>query len=156
MPRFEKIVLLARRSARKRNRFARSLGGEGNRIDHTFRWEGNKNTRRCRWKGIESSSYCIVNYIEKIITDFFPEIKKDIIDIPIICNSFPFPLHQRVFLFPSHPKLRTILFPSPPKLRIILFLFHADLRARSTTFSRKWLKSFNWEVNLKNYQRGKT
>ena len=89
--------------------------------------------------------------IENIFTDFFPEIKKDIIDIPIICNSIPYPLHLRVFLFPSHPKLRTILFPSPPKLRAILFLFHADLRARSTTFSRKWLKSLNWEVNIKHY-----
>ena len=136
---FEKVVLLARRSARKRNRFARSLGGEGNRIVRSFGWEGNKNTRRCRGKGIESSSFCIVNYIEKIFVDSFPEIKKDIIDIPIICNSIPFPLHLRVFLFPSHPKLRTILLLSCSELQAILFLFHADLRARSTTFSRKWL-----------------
>ena len=55
MLRFEKVVLLARRSARKRNRIARSLGGEGNRIGRSFGEEGNKNARRCKGKGIESS-----------------------------------------------------------------------------------------------------
>ena len=48
----KKVVLLACRSARKRNRIARSLGGEGNRIDHSFGQEGNKNIRRYRGKGI--------------------------------------------------------------------------------------------------------
>ena len=55
MLRFEKVVLFARRSARKRNRIARSLGGEGNRIGRSFGEEGNKNARRCKGKGIESS-----------------------------------------------------------------------------------------------------
>ena len=55
MLRFEKVVLLARRSAWKRNRIARSLGGEGNRIGRSFGEEGNKNARRCKGKGIESS-----------------------------------------------------------------------------------------------------
>ena len=55
MLRFEKVVLFARRSARKRNRIGRSLGGEGNRIGHSFGEEGNKNARRCKGKGIESS-----------------------------------------------------------------------------------------------------
>ena len=55
MLRFEKVVLLARRSPRKRNRIARSLGGEGNRIGRSFGEEGNKNARRCKGKGIESS-----------------------------------------------------------------------------------------------------
>ena len=50
----EKVVLLDRRSARKRNRIARSLGGEGNRIGRSFGEEGNKNARRCKGKGIES------------------------------------------------------------------------------------------------------
>ena len=36
----QKIVLLARRSARKRNRIARSLGGEGNRIVRSFEGKG--------------------------------------------------------------------------------------------------------------------
>ena len=54
MLRFEKVVLFARRSARKRNRIARSLGGEGNRIGRSFGEEGNKNARRCKGKGIES------------------------------------------------------------------------------------------------------
>ena len=55
MLRFEKVVLLARRSERKRNRIGRSLGGEGNRIGRSFGEEGNKNARRCKGKGIESS-----------------------------------------------------------------------------------------------------
>ena len=50
----EKVVLLARRSARKRNRIARTLGGEGNMIGRSFGQEGNKNTRRFKGKGIES------------------------------------------------------------------------------------------------------
>ena len=54
MLRFEKVVLFARRSARKRNRIARSLGGEGNRIGRSFGEEGNKITRRCWGKRIES------------------------------------------------------------------------------------------------------
>ena len=49
----EKVVLLACRSVRKRNKIARSLGQEGNRIARSFGWEGNKNTRRCKGKGIE-------------------------------------------------------------------------------------------------------
>ena len=36
MLRFEKVVLFARRSARTRNRIARSLGVEGNRIGRSF------------------------------------------------------------------------------------------------------------------------
>ena len=36
----QKIVLLARRSARKRNRIARSLGREGNRIVRSFGGKG--------------------------------------------------------------------------------------------------------------------
>ena len=36
----EKVVLLTCRSARKRNRIARSLGGEGIRIVLSFGWEG--------------------------------------------------------------------------------------------------------------------
>ena len=40
MLRFEKVVLLARRSARKRNRITRSLGGEGNRIVRSFGGNG--------------------------------------------------------------------------------------------------------------------
>ena len=55
MLRFEKAVLLACRSTRKRNRIARSLGGEGNRIGRSFGEEGNKNARRCKGKGIEST-----------------------------------------------------------------------------------------------------
>ena len=56
MLRFEKVVLFARtRSAQKRNRIGRSLGGEGNRIGRSFGQEGNKNARRCKGKGIESS-----------------------------------------------------------------------------------------------------
>ena len=50
----KKVVLLARSSARKRNRIARTLGGEGNRIGRSFGQEGNKNTRRFKGKGIES------------------------------------------------------------------------------------------------------
>ena len=55
MLRFDKVVLSARRSARKRNRIARSLGREWNRIVRSFGQEGNKITRRCWGKGIESS-----------------------------------------------------------------------------------------------------
>ena len=55
MLRFEKVVLFARRSARKRKRIACSLGGEGNRIGRSFGEEGNKNARRCKGKGIETS-----------------------------------------------------------------------------------------------------
>ena len=50
----EKVVLFARRYARKRNRIARTLRGEGNRIGRSFGQEGNKNTRRFKGKGIES------------------------------------------------------------------------------------------------------
>ena len=152
----EKVVLLARRSARKRIRFARSLGGEGNRIVRSFGWEGNKNTRRCKGKGIESQNIGMSR-------NFFFSFKKkanenalNIFKTQKEENSIPFPLYLRVFLFPSHPKLRAILFPSCPKLRAILFLFRTDLQARRTTFPRKWLKSFNWGINLKNCQRGKT
>ena len=45
---------------------------------------------------------------------------------------------------------RAILFLSPPKLRAILFFSAADLRAKSTTFSKKWLFSFKGGVNQKN------
>ena len=55
MLRFKKVVLFARRSARKRNRIGRTLWGEGNRIGRSFGQEGNKITRRCWGKGIESS-----------------------------------------------------------------------------------------------------
>ena len=40
MLRFDKVVLFARRSARKRNRIARSLGGEGNKIFRSFGGKG--------------------------------------------------------------------------------------------------------------------
>ena len=148
MLRFEKVVLSTRISARKRNRIARSLGGEGNRIGLSFGEEGNKNARRCKGKGIESSFSWVVYYWEHfnrfIFWNYF-------LAHTAKGDSIPFPLNLRVFLFPSCPKLRPILFPSPHKVRAILFLFRADLRARSTTFSRKWLNSFNWGINLKNY-----
>ena len=49
----EKVVLLACRSAWKRNMIACSLGREGTRIVRSFGWEGNKNTRRYKGKGME-------------------------------------------------------------------------------------------------------
>ena len=51
----EKLVLLARRSAWKRNKIARSFGGEGNRIARSLGQEGNRIDRRCQGKGMESS-----------------------------------------------------------------------------------------------------
>ena len=133
----EKVVLLTCRSARKRNRIARSLGEEGN-----------KNACRCKGKGIESSFSWVVYYWEHfnrfIFWNYF-------LAHTAKGDSILFPLDLWVFLFPSCQKLRPILFPSPTKVRAILFLFCADLRARSTTFSRKWLNSFNWRIILKNY-----
>ena len=52
----EKLVLLARRSAWKRNKIARSFGGEGNRIARSLGQEGNRIDRRCQGKGMDSSS----------------------------------------------------------------------------------------------------
>ena len=49
---FEKVVLLARRSAAERNRIARSFGGERNKIARSFGGERNKIARRYRRKGI--------------------------------------------------------------------------------------------------------
>ena len=38
--RFNKVVLLAQRSAQKSNRIAHSVGGEGDRIDRSFGGKG--------------------------------------------------------------------------------------------------------------------
>ena len=51
----KKVELLARRSAWKRNKIARSFGGEGNRIARSLGQEGNRIDRRCQGKGMESS-----------------------------------------------------------------------------------------------------
>ena len=56
MAEIEKVVLLARRSAWKRNKIARSFGGEGNRTARSLRQEGNRIDRRCQGKGMDSSS----------------------------------------------------------------------------------------------------
>ena len=49
---FEKVVLLARRSAAERNKIARSFGGERNKIARSFGGERNKIARRYRRKGM--------------------------------------------------------------------------------------------------------
>ena len=71
MLRFEKVVLFARRPARKRNRIARSLGGEGNRIDRSFGQEGNKNNHKYKGKGMKFPSFCIVNLLRAFSLIFF-------------------------------------------------------------------------------------
>ena len=49
---FEKVVLLARRSAAERNKIARRLEEERNKIARSFGGERNKIARRFRRKGI--------------------------------------------------------------------------------------------------------
>ena len=51
----EKVVLLARRSARKRNKITRSFGGEGNRTARSLGQEWNRIYLRCQGKGVKSS-----------------------------------------------------------------------------------------------------
>ena len=49
---FEKVVLLARRSAAERNKIARRFEEEMNEIARSFGGERNKIARRYRWKGL--------------------------------------------------------------------------------------------------------
>ena len=53
---FEKVVLLARRSAAKRNKIALRFKEEMNKIAHSFGGERNKITLSFRRKGIELES----------------------------------------------------------------------------------------------------
>ena len=125
----EKVVLLARRSALKRNKIARSFGGEGNRSVCSLEQEGNRIDRRCQGKGRGS-----VYPLTWINWDSFPLVTwKDFFDGGI---QYPFPspdIYDQSYSLPVLNYEQSC--SSPPKLRAILLLFPADLQKRSATFT---------------------